>query len=159
MSKRVTVSGVPETVAVSNHYVWPTLKHAVFLPPTGKAWGFKHIPFWVVILLGFRTLNVNGRFALETTHVTSIANSSALAGTVWASSTTRGLKCIQLSFQTLSTHSKPPRSPARQQALNVHFNTAPFQKDVDLLWFAQIYYECRALAQICADAFLGFLAT
>ena len=69
----------------------------------------------------------------------------------------RGLKCIQLSFQTLSTHLKPPSSPTQQQALNVHFNTAPFQKDVELLGFAQMYYECRSIAQICADVSLAFL--
>ena len=27
----------------------------------------------------------------------------------------------------------------------------------DLLWFEQIYWECRSLARICADAFLGSL--
>ena len=39
----------------------------------------------------------------------------------------------------------------------LHFNTAPFQKDVDLLWFEQIHEECGSLAQICADVFLGSL--
>ena len=62
-----------------------------------------------------------------------------------------------LSFQTLSTPLKPPGSPTQQQALNVHFNTAPCQKDVELLGFAQMYYECDSLAQICADVFLAFL--
>ena len=75
----------------------------------------------------------------------------------WSSQDTSraGLKCIQLSFQTLSTHLKPPGAPTRQQALNIHFDTATVQNDVDLLWFAQMYYECGSLAQICADVFLG----
>ena len=64
---------------------------------------------------------------------------------------------IQLSFQTLSTHLKPRGSPTQQQALNVHFNTTRSQKDVQLLWFAQNYYECGSFAQICPHVFPGSL--
>ena len=115
----------------------------------------------MVFLLGFCTLKVNGRFALETAHVASIGMLAHKQNhQLWLEQSghfTRGLTCIQLSFQTLSTHSKPPIFPTQQQALNVHCNSAPFQKDAELLGFAQIYYECDSLAQICADVFLGSL--
>ena len=61
---------------------------------------------------------------------------------------TRGLKCIHLFFQAVSTHLKPPRSPTLQQALNVHVKTAPFRKDVELLWFVQSYHERGSLHRI-----------
>ena len=52
---------------------------------------------------------------------------------------------------------KPRGSPTQQQALNVHFNTTRFQKDVQLLWFAQNYCECGSFAQICPHVFPGSL--
>ena len=48
----------------------------------------------------------------------------------------------------LSIHLKSPGSLTRRQALNVHFKTAPFRKDAELLWFAQTYYECGSLHRI-----------
>ena len=47
-------------------------EHAVFLPPSCTAWGFKRISVLVVFVFGLGTLNVNGRFALQTAHVKSI---------------------------------------------------------------------------------------
>ena len=135
-----------------------------FLPPSRTARGFKHIQFCVVFVLGFGMALVLWMWTtgLPLRQPTSrqMICSQGLNHQLWLEQSghfTRDLKCIQLSFQTLSTHSKPPGSPTPQQALNVHFNTVPFQKDVELLGFAQIFYECGSFAQICPHVFPGSL--
>ena len=113
---------------VSNRHVWPTLKHPVFLPRTdtnGHNLRFQTHPLLSGLCIWLWYFEC--RFALQTTHVTSIVVLTSKNHQLWLEQSgqfTRGLKCIHLFFQTVSTHLKPPRSPTRQQALNVHFKTA-----------------------------------
>ena len=151
------------SVAVRSHHVCLTLKRAVSLPCTdthGHNLRFQTHPLLSGLCIWPWYFECERPICPSDSpcHVNCCAHKQNHQ--LWLEQSghfTRGLKSIQLSFQSLAIHLKPPGSPTRQQALNVHFKTAPFQKDVELLGFAQMYYECRSLAQICADVFLGSL--
>ena len=118
--------------AVSNPHVWPTLKHAVLFASFAHSLRFQTHPYGLCIWLWYFESERPVCPWDSPCHVIWYAHNQI--NQLWLQKSghfTRGLKCIQLSFQTLSTHLKPSGPPTRQQALNTHFNTAPFQKDVD----------------------------
>ena len=137
--------------AVSNPHVWPTFRTCSFFASFGHSLRFQPHPLLSGLCIWPWYFECERPVCPSDSpcHVNCCAHKQNHQ--LWLEQSghfTRGLKCIQLSFQSLSIHLKPPGSLTRRQALNVHFKTAPFRKDVELLWFAQTYYECGSLHRI-----------